>query len=424
MTTTDKNAATRLLSQKTVSKALMPGGWHVVAMLAFVGMLNYLDRTTITTMRGSIVAAIPMSDAQFGLLTSVFLWVYGIFSPFVGFLADRISRSKVIIVSLFAWSLATLFTGFSDTFGELLTARALMGISEACYFPAALALIMDYHRGSTRSLASGVNMVGIMIGSGLGFLGGWIAEKYAWTLAFHIFGIVGIVYALILIFLLRDVSQSQLPIEEKTPREKVKFWDAVKTLFSMRSYILMLLFWAALGTIGWLIVGWLPTFFKERFGLTQTMAGLYATGYFYPAGIVGLLLGGFIADQWNKVNTRGRILTPVIGLAIASPCVFIASQTSVLWIAIVFFMIYNLMRMFGDANMMPILSMIADSRYRATGYGIFNLFATVIGGLSIYVGGMLRDADIGFSKIFQASSILLLVCAILMYFVRPSGDNE
>jgi len=393
-------------------------------MLAFVGMLNYLDRTTITTMRGSIVAAIPMSDAQFGLLTSVFLWVYGIFSPFVGFLADRISRSKVIIVSLFAWSLATLFTGFSDTFGELLTARALMGISEACYFPAALALIMDYHRGSTRSLASGVNMVGIMIGSGLGFLGGWIAEKYAWTLAFHIFGIVGIVYALILIFLLRDVSQSQLPIEEKTPREKVKFWDAVKTLFSMRSYILMLLFWAALGTIGWLIVGWLPTFFKERFGLTQTMAGLYATGYFYPAGIVGLLLGGFIADQWNKVNTRGRILTPVIGLAIASPCVFIASQTSVLWIAIVFFMIYNLMRMFGDANMMPILSMIADSRYRATGYGIFNLFATVIGGLSIYVGGMLRDADIGFSKIFQASSILLLVCAILMYFVRPSGDNE
>jgi sugar phosphate permease len=298
-----------------------------------------------------------------------------------------------------------------------------MGISEACYFPAALALIMDYHRGSTRSLASGVNMVGIMIGSGLGFLGGWIAEKYAWTLAFHIFGIVGIAYAVVLIFLLRDIPQSQLPIEEKTAHEKVKFWDAVKTLFSMRSYILLLLFWASLGTVGWLIVGWLPTFFKERFGLTQTMAGVYATGYFYPAGIVGLLLGGFIADQWNKKNARGRILTPVIGLAIASPCVFIASQTNVLWIAIAFFMIYNLMRMFGDANMMPILSMIAGSRYRATGYGIFNLFATVIGGLSIYVGGMLRDADIGFSKIFQASSILLLVCAILMYFVRPSEKD-
>jgi MFS family permease len=364
-----------------------------------------------------------MSDAQFGLLTSVFLWVYGIFSPFVGFLADRTSRSKVIIVSLFAWSLATLFTGFSDTFGELLITRALMGISEACYFPAALALIMDYHRGSTRSLASGVNMVGIMIGSGLGFLGGWIAEKYTWTLAFHIFGIIGIAYAFVLVFSLRDAPKNALSVEEKSTPQKVKFIEAIKKLFSMRSYILMVLFWTALGTVGWLIVGWLPTFFKERFGLTQTMAGVYATGYFYPAGIVGLLLGGFIADQWNKVNARGRILTPVIGLAIASPCVFIASQTNVLWIAILFFMIYNLTRMFGDANMMPILSMIAGPRYRATGYGIFNLFATVIGGLSIYVGGILRDADIGFSKIFQASSILLLACAIFMYFVRPSGKN-
>src|SRR5678816_2477570 len=89
---------------------LPPRAWLIVALLWVVGCLNYLDRVMITTMRGSLVEAIPMTDAQFGLLTSVFLWVYGLLSPFAGFLADRFNRSRVIITSLFLWSLVTWFT--------------------------------------------------------------------------------------------------------------------------------------------------------------------------------------------------------------------------------------------------------------------------------------------------------------------------
>src|SRR5690625_1588010 len=127
------------MSQKMTKKlsfsnaGLLPGAWRVVALLFFVGVLNYLDRTTITTMHESITGAIPMTDAQFGLLTSVFLWVYGILSPFAGFLADRYNRSKVIIASLVVWSSVTLLTGFCTTFEQLLVTRALMGVSEAAY---------------------------------------------------------------------------------------------------------------------------------------------------------------------------------------------------------------------------------------------------------------------------------------------------
>src|SRR5512133_994910 len=127
----------------------------------------------ITTMRGSILEALPMTEAQFGLLTSVFLWVYGLLSPFGGLLADRFSRSGVIIASLLSWSAITWLTGHSTTFGQLLFARALMGISEACYIPAALALIVDYHKGPTRSLATGVHLTGVMVGSALSGVGGW-----------------------------------------------------------------------------------------------------------------------------------------------------------------------------------------------------------------------------------------------------------
>src|SRR5690625_3533219 len=101
---------------KTDSSKEVFYAWFVVMSLAIVGCINYLDRTIITTMRVSIEGAIPMTDAQFGLLTSVFLWVYGILSPFAGFLADRFNRSRVIIVSLFLWSIVTWITAFSTSF--------------------------------------------------------------------------------------------------------------------------------------------------------------------------------------------------------------------------------------------------------------------------------------------------------------------
>ena len=113
-----------------------------------------------------------MTEALFGLLTSSFAWTYGLLSPFAGFLSDRFSRSRVITVSLFLWSVVTWLTGYSSNFHQLLTMRILMGICEACYLPAALALITDHHRGSTRSLAVGVHMSGIFIGCSLAGIGG------------------------------------------------------------------------------------------------------------------------------------------------------------------------------------------------------------------------------------------------------------
>ena len=121
-----------------------PRAWMIVALLWVVGCLNYLDRVMITTMRTSLREAISMTDAQFGLLTTAFLVVYGVLSPFAGFLADRFSRSLVITGSLFAWSLITWLTSHARTNDQLLATRFLMGISEACFIPAALALVSDW----------------------------------------------------------------------------------------------------------------------------------------------------------------------------------------------------------------------------------------------------------------------------------------
>lgn len=398
--------------------------WMVVVFLALGAMLNYLDRILITTMRPSIIHAIPMTEAQFGLLTSVFLWVYGILSPFAGFLADKINRSKIIIGSVFLWSGVTWITAYSTTFGELLATRVLMGISEACFIPAALALIVDYHRGATRSRATGILMVGIMLGSGLGFIGGWVAETHSWNMVFILLGIIGIIFSVILAFTLRDAPVKEPKVDAPTTKEKVNFFAALASSFKLRSFNFIFIGWGLLGIVSWLVIGWLPTYFLERFKLSEGIAGFYATGYFYPASMAGLLLGGYWADRWSRSNPRARLLVQVIGIGIAAPAIFIASQTSVLPLAIILFMIYALFKSFTDTNMMPALCLVIDPKYRATGYGILNFVACIIGGAGLYMGGVLRDLKIDLGATYQFAALVMIITSVLFAMVKPRLISE
>jgi MFS family permease len=414
-----------LSNVSTPVKNKMPfKAWLVVGLLCVVGCLNYLDRNMITTMRESIVTSIPMTDAQFGLLTSVFLWVYGFLSPIAGFLADRYSRSRVIIASLFIWSGVTFLTAHATSFHGLLASRALMGVSEACYLPAALALIADYHKGSTRSLAVGIHLAGVMIGSSLGFLGGWIAEDSHWSNAFTIFGGIGIVYSAVLFFFLRDTKTEATTVDANAEVFKPKFISAIKDLFQKRSFLMVFIFWGLLGVVGWMIVGWLPTYYKEHFNISQSKAGAFATAYMYPFGMAGVIIGGILADWWSRKNANARILVPIIGLCAAAPAVFIAGSTGTIFIALAGFIIYAFARVFSDTNLMPILTMVANKRYVATGYGVLNMFACIIGGLGNYATGVLRDAHVSMTLLFRIAAVLMIVAVGLLYIVKNDVEKS
>ena len=120
-----KNSQQAVLIKET-EKAVPGYSWLVVGILWVVAFLNYLDRILITSMRDPIVADFSLTDAQFGLLTSVFLWSYGFLSPFGGFFADKYSRKKVIVFSVLIWSAVTLWTGFVTSFEEMLAAGVVL----------------------------------------------------------------------------------------------------------------------------------------------------------------------------------------------------------------------------------------------------------------------------------------------------------
>ena len=363
-----------------------------------------------------------MTDAQFGLLTSVFLWVYALLSPSAGYLADRFSRSRVIIGSLFVWSAVTWLTAHAHDFHQLLFARALMGVSEACYIPAALALIVDYHRGPTRSLATGLHMSGLYAGAALGGLGGVLAEHFKWQSAFNLFGTIGVAYSIVLILTLRECREVRPSGPTNAPPENVKLADAFGYLFQQGSFWALLGYFGLLSIANWAIYGWLPTYMGQQFKLGQGEAGMSATAYIQVASFIGVLIGGAWADWWSRRNPRGRAFVPLIGFCAAGPALYWSASTSVLLAAIVGLIVFGLARGFADANNMPILCQIAPDRYRATGYGILNFAACVLGGVMTYLAGVLKDANIGLERVFQFCAGGVVVAALLLLLVKSSGE--
>lgn len=394
--------------------------WLVVAMLWIVAFLNYFDRILITSMRDPIVADFHLNDAQFGLLTSAFLWSYGILSPLGGYFADRYGRKSVIVFSVMVWSAVTIWTGFVSSFNEMVAARVIMGISEACYIPAALALITDYHKGRTRSLATGIHMSGLYAGLALGGLGGYIAELWGWRYGFQVFGLFGILYSVILLFCLRDTTKVPVGrLEDIKQEEKpINLIGSFKLLFSESSFRILLLYFCTLGMVNWLIYGWLPTFLKEHFHLNLGEAGFSATGYVQVGSFIGVLCGGLLADRWSRSNPKGRLYIVIIGFTLGAPFLFIMSSTSVFFWGIIAMLVYGVSRGFNDANLMPILCQIVDSRYIATGYGFLNFLSTIIGGIMVYIGGMLKDAHVDLSIIYQVSAVLMLMATWSLFAIK------
>lgn len=397
--------------------------WLVVALLWVVAFLNYFDRLLITSMRDPIVADFHINDAQFGLLTSVFLWSYGLVSPFGGYLADKYSRKMVIIFSVGVWSAVTLWTGYTQSFSEMLFTRVLMGISEACYIPAALALITDYHSGRTRSLATGLHMCGLYTGLALGGLGGYIAELWGWRYGFHVFGAFGVLYSFLLLFLLKDKKKEERLNLQEDIKDSFSLKEALGSLFKIPSYYIILIFFSVLGMANWLINGWLPTFIKEQFHLGLGSAGISATGYMQVGSFIGVIFGGILADKWVQKNPKGRMNVILLGFCIGTPFLFLLSSTTVFGLAICGMIIFGLARGFNDANLMPLLRQVINPKYIATGYGFLNFLSTIVGGIMVYVGGALKDANVSLAITFQVVAVLLLLATLSLRFIKIQNKD-
>ena len=396
--------------------------WFIVALLFPVALLNYLDRQMMATMKASMVHDIPSiaNRADWGLVLGVFKWTYAVLSPFGGYIADRFSKRYVIGGSLLVWSMVTWWTGHVTTFHELMAARALMGISEAFYIPAALALISEYHLGPTRSRAVGLHQAGIYVGQILGGFAGYMADSpdHGWRWMFTTCGMIGVIYAIPFIAAMRDPVRNA-PTAAETAAAKT---GVIRGLLGNRNFLLLVAYFTLPAIAGWVVRDWMPEILREKFSLGQGKAGVSAILYVQIASIVGVLIGGALADRWMKTTNRGRIYASAIGMALVLPALFGVGNAPTLTFAIVGLIIFGLGWGFFDCNNMPILCQIARPEWRATGYGIMNLVSISCGGFGDWAFGALRDRHVPLNLIFGAFAGVALFSIFIVLRIKPKEE--
>lgn len=403
--------------------------WLVVALLWVVALLNYMDRQMLSTMQDAMkLDIVELQKAEaFGALMAVFLWIYGIVSPFAGVVADRVSRKKLVVGSLFVWSAVTYLMGYASDFTQLYWLRALMGVSEALYIPSALSLIADWHEGKSRSLAIGIHMTGLYVGQAVGGFGATIAATFSWHSTFYWFGIIGIAYSVVLALLLHDkpkavdaVAASPNPA---TLMKKESLWRGLSVVLSTWAFWVILIYFAVPSLPGWATKNWLPTLFADSLGLDMAQAGPMSTITIAASSFVGVLLGGVMSDKWVLRNIRGRIYTSAIGLGMTIPALILLgfghSVVAVVGAGMLFGIGFGMF----DANNMPILCQIISAKYRATAYGIMNMVGVFAGAAVTHLLGKWTDGGnlgMGFAVL---GGIVIVALVLQLACLRPTSDN-
>lgn len=412
---------------KLTQKSFYP--WIVVALLWVVALLNYLDRQMLSTMQSNIALDIPaLKNAEaFGALMAIFLWVYGIASPFSGAIADRLSRKWLIVGSLGVWSGVTLAMGYCNDFSQLMWLRGIMGISEALYIPSALSLIADFFTGKGRSLAIGLHMTGLYCGQALGGYGASVASTWSWQSTFHWFGIIGIAYAALLALFLHE-KPTATPLKSapksttKASRESVV--QSLAFVFCNVAFWVILFFFASSSVPGWATKNWLPTLFVENLNIPMESAGPMATLTIAISSFIGVLVGGPLSDRWVRRNIRGRIYTSAIGLAMMIPSLALLGLAHNAVMSIAAGLLFGIGYGMFDANNMPILCQFVSSRQRAMAYGFMNSIGVLMGALTTQLLGGLTES-VGLGTCFTLMALLLIVAlAVQLIVLHPKHDDK
>lgn len=411
------------MREKLISCKAYP--WIVVGLLWIVALLNYMDRQMLSTMRDAMQIDISEleSAVNFGRLMAIFLWIYGLVSPFAGAIADRVSRKWLIIASLGVWSAVTTLMSFCTNYNEIFWLRALMGVSEALYIPAALSLIADYHTGKSRSFAIGIHMTGLYLGQAVGGFGATLAAAFSWQQTFHWFSVIGIAYAVLLMVLLyekRDVAQENI---SAAPEQKIPVLKGFGMIFSNMAFWVILFFFASTSLPGWATKNWLPTLFADSLNTPMSQAGPISTITIALSSFIGILAGGPLSDKWVKRNVKGRVYTSAIGLAMMIPALILLGLGKGMFAAVAAGLFFGIGYGMFDTNNMPILCQFVPSKLRATAYGIMNMTGVMMGAVCTQIlGKWAEGGNLGLA--FAVLGCIIAVALVAQITIlNPTTDD-
>lgn len=389
--------------------------WRIATFLALAAALNYADRAAMSAVLSAVRTEFGASDVALGLLGSVFLWSYALGSPVAGHLADRLSRPRLVLGSLVAWSAVTALIGLATGFPALLALRFALGVAECLFLPAAVALIADYHGPGTRARAMSFLTIGINGGMILGgSFTGFMAEHHGWRSGFWVLGLGGIALALL--------GRSAIPVApapsgiatpSSVPSPRGSFVAAVKYLARVPSYLVLLTESMLSGFGMWMFFSWLPLYFRDTYSMSLSSAGVAGTFMLQISVMLGILVGGWISDKVAANAPHRRMLLYGIFYLVGAPFLLLFLGRSAFPVVAAGIAAFSFLRGLGQANDNPTQCEVVPPQFRATGVGIMNAVSTAAGGCGVLVAGYLKRA-VGLDTIFASVSGIFLLAGLVL----------
>lgn len=390
--------------------------WLVLALLVFAGALNYGDRTAITTVLPLLRADLHMSDVELGAIGAVFLWSYALISPFSGAMGDRFSRSAIIVFSLATWSAVMALTGLVSSVAWLLLMRALLGIAESFYIPAATGLIAEYHPSRTRALAMSIHTCGFYLGlSGGGTLASFLGDKHGWRFTLGCLGGAGVLLAAMAAILLVRKSPLAAAAGMQAGQPRLPAREIARIIIRSSGYWI-LVSQAVLASMGtWIFLHWLPLYFTETYKLTLYSAGVAGTLPLNIGAFAGLLLGGWFSDRIARRDPRRRMLCQAIFYFASVPALWFFAIRPALAVMYAAIFSFSFLRTFGQAGESPLLCELLPEASWSSATGVLNCANCIAGGFALLLAGVLKNA-LGLGMIFASISAIMAAAGAILAF--------
>jgi MFS transporter, Spinster family, sphingosine-1-phosphate transporter len=395
------------------SHSLTAYQFRVLAVLALINFVNFADRQVIVPLVPLLRDQLGVTDAQLGSLQTWLLVILAVASIPSGFLADRISRKRIIAAGVIFWSLATMASGLALSFTFLLVARALVGVGEAAYAPAAQSMISGAFPRESRARALAVFASGMLLGGASGLaLGGVVGELRGWHYVFVLVGAAGLIPGLAI---LRLAEPPRPPRSEVVPLSHLLRVPAFLVMIAAGMFITF----SSVSLLAWGID--FAVNYKD-FSLREAAVSLAFTTFL--SLVLGVLTGGYVADRLQKKFAYGRIIAIAGAFLFAAPFVLLAIESDTKWIVLGALSVAGFFMSWYHGPVTAVIHDMMPQRAHASSIGVYMFATQLVGAFGPQLVGKIsdmRDLQIGLRVAVGVMVGGALLMFLVIYFIRRDG---
>jgi sugar phosphate permease len=402
-----------------------------LSLVFIIGVLNYMDRGTLSVANPLIRQDLGVSIAEMGVLLSAFLWPYAFFLLPSGGLVDRFGPRRVLCASLVVWSLAQAAAGFVASLGQFIVARAALGVGEAPTFPAFARVVRDWYHSKDQASAVGVWNASPALGTAIAppLLTG-LMLGFGWRWMFVFMGALGIILAVVWFGLFRDRSEILLTEEDaheltagEQPIEGLPTtFSAWGRLFSFRSTWGLIFGFFGNVYIGWMFIAWLPGYLEMQRHMSIPKTGMVASIPYF-CGVAGSIIGGLIASRLlrgglSAINSRK--FPTVVGTVLMGLSTLVAAETPSNTMAVAAISFTMFFGFFASGTSWSLATACAPPQYAASLGAIMDFGGFVGGALAPMVTGFVVQASGTFEPALLVAGFIGLASAAAYQLLIPN----